>query len=162
MAGRPPKPTELRILQGTFKKGRDDFRNLPKFDSDYDSDYDSYSPHNIYKNIIYNVPKDYYNFKIIFDNISKNVDQVAFANYCELYGQWVKATRLINERGLFKLTDTTETVSPVHATQLRISELLKKYADAFGITPASRSRIDIRPRKQGADKQSDSKFGKFA
>lgn len=82
------------------------------------------------------------------------VDKDALGIYCELYAQWVQASDMIQKKGIViadpryadKKTKADKPIvvpvlSPYFKASLKLAEQMKQMLCEFGMTPASRTRI---------------------
>lgn len=84
------------------------------------------------------------------------VDYTALAAYCQTYERWVKAERIINEKGpIIKTTNGNYIQSPLVGIANKALELMHKYLTEFGMTPSSRTRVSVAPQKPKG------KFGEY-
>jgi P27 family predicted phage terminase small subunit len=81
----------------------------------------------------------------------KYVDRAALAAYCEAYGRWQQAEKLVQEKGLLVKTKNGNVIqSPaVGVANVAMRDMLKLLKE-FGMTPVSRSRL---PAKAGEKKE---------
>ena len=77
------------------------------------------------------------------------VDRAALAMYCQAWGRWVEAERMLAETGLVdKTTHGNVIQNPYLGIANRAWEQLRKMLPEFGLTPASRSRIEVKPGQE--------------
>lgn len=150
-AGRPPKPTKLKLIQGTFRKGRAKNEAKPE----------AAIPH---------VPSQLSDeAKVEWSRISSElmklgllsqIDRAALAVYCQCWADWADAADKVNRHG--KVIKTGERIvehkdgsieksggnlveNPYFSVMKRSAELVHKFLTEFGMTPASRTRINAAP-----------------
>ena len=80
----------------------------------------------------------------------KLVDRAALAAYCEAFGRWQQAEKLVQEKGLLVKTKNGNVIqSPaVGVANVAMRDMLKLLKE-FGMTPVSRSRLKVdKPEKE--------------
>lgn len=81
------------------------------------------------------------------------IDGAALAAYCTAYGRWVEAERNVQKYGTVMLSP--DKGWPVQSPYLSIAnkamEQMHKFLTEFGMTPSSRSRIQVEPPQEAAD-----------
>lgn len=144
MKGRKPKPTQSKVLQGTFRKDRHSGAEaapevaLPEAP-------DHLSPDAVQE--WSRVSEELYSCGLL-----SRVDRAALAAYCVVYARWAEAESGIREKGLLiKAPSGAIQQSPLVGIANRALDLMHKYMVEFGMTPSSRSRIKVDPPK-GDDK----------
>ncbi len=71
------------------------------------------------------------------------VDRAALAAYCQCYGRWVEAERMLETTPkLLKTKSGYVQQSPWLSVSNKQLELMGRYMAELGITPASRSRVE--------------------
>ncbi len=71
------------------------------------------------------------------------VDRAALAGYCQAWARWVRAERELTKRGEVILgVHGTLKVSPWHTVAKNAKEEMRKFLVEFGMSPASRSRVE--------------------
>jgi P27 family predicted phage terminase small subunit len=74
------------------------------------------------------------------------IDRAAFALYCDSYGRWVETTEAIRTYGLMvKSKNGIPMQSPYLAVANKAAEQMRLLLGEFGMTPASRSRVNAEP-----------------
>ncbi len=86
-----------------------------------------------------------------------NIDQDALAVYCELYAQWVEAGNMIRKKGMViadpryadRKTESGKAMvvpilSPYFRASMKLSDQMKQMLVEFGMTPSSRTRVQVR------------------
>ena len=70
------------------------------------------------------------------------VDQAAFASYCQAYARWKEAEEFMTQHGTIVKTKSGywQQVPQVSIAQTYL-KIMNKIAEQFGLTPAARSRI---------------------
>ena len=74
--------------------------------------------------------------------ILTQVDMAAFAGYCQAYARWKEAEEFITQHGSIVKTPSGywQQVPQVSIAQTYL-KIMNRFAEQFGLTPASRSRI---------------------
>lgn len=135
-AGRKPKPTELKVLQGN--PGKRPVRRMRKAAAvkrtpsppDYLTD--------VGKKEWRRVGKLLSALQVLTDS-----DLTALAAYCDAYSRWLDARKLIEEQGL-----TTETgagnlkAHPATAVVHQAMTEMRQFMVELGLTPSSRTRVN--------------------
>lgn len=141
MAGRPPKPTALKKLQGNPGK-----RPLNKAEPKLAAALPSCPRHlsREARKEWHRVSKELYEAGLL-----TMVDRAALAGYCQAWGRWVNAERdLANQ----SLTLTTEKGYSYPNPLLGIAKTalaeMHTFMAAFGMTPSSRSKVTIDKPKE--------------
>jgi len=75
------------------------------------------------------------------------IDQSTFAVYCQAYGDWLEATRLLNKLGVANWYSETESgyrqVIPEVAVRDKAYQVMQRLETRFGLDPSSRSGISV-------------------
>ncbi|MBS4062723.1 MAG: phage terminase small subunit P27 family [Bacteroidetes bacterium] len=72
------------------------------------------------------------------------VDKDALAMYCVIYVRWLKAERMVREKGeIIKTAAGNIIQNPYLAIANRALDQLNKLGAEFGMTPSSRSRVKV-------------------
>lgn len=138
MKGARPKPTQLRILQGNPGKHPINIREPkpapsvpecpPELSADAKAEWARLSE---------------YLFRL---GMITEADRAAFAGYCQAYGRWLEAERILAEEGEILITDKGNSVqNPWLWVANRALEQMYKFLIEFGLSPASRCRLKITP-----------------
>lgn len=74
--------------------------------------------------------------------ILTEVDMAAFAGYCQAYARWKEAEEFITQHGSIVKTPSGywQQVPQVSIAQTYL-KIMNRFAEQFGLTPSSRSRI---------------------
>jgi P27 family predicted phage terminase small subunit len=144
-AGRPRKPTKLKILEGEPNKDRINYNEpQPPEGDERCPSFLSPEARKEWKRI---VPE----LKAL--GLFTTIDRAELAIYCQNWGRYVQA-----ERGLKKITNClhrTEAgniiTSPLLWVANKAADLAHKSLIEFGMTPASRSRISVNNDKDLED-----------
>lgn len=136
-AGRPRKPTVLKVLEGNPGK-----RPLPKGEPkpipkapDCPSVLDR-EGRKEWRRIVAELEPL---------GLLTRIDMAALAGYCMAYSRWVGAENMIRKHGmLVKSPNGYPMQSPYLAIANKAIDQMKAFLTEFGMTPASRSRIDLK------------------
>ena len=133
-AGRKPKPTNIKILEGNPGK-----RPLNK-----------YEPKPLKKAppcpkwLEPEAKKEWRRLAKTLEamGVLTDADMAAFAGYCQAYARWKEAEERITDRGLVIRTPSgyPQQVPYISIAQQYL-KLMQQFAEQFGLTPAARSRI---------------------
>jgi P27 family predicted phage terminase small subunit len=78
--------------------------------------------------------------------IVSQLDRAALAAYCQAYGRWVEAERVLKETPpLIKLPSGYIQPSPWLGISNKQLELMQRFMSELGLSPVSRSRVQILP-----------------
>lgn len=138
MRGRPPKPTALKVLSGTFRKDRQNTREpkpaagipgCPKFlNSTAKAEWRRIAP------------------ELARLGLLTSIDRACLAAYCQLWGRWQEAEAVLRRGGLTFTTPNGFMQKRPEVTIARESmALLRNFASEFGFSPASRTRVRAVP-----------------
>ena len=132
--GRKPKPTALKVLEGNPGKRRLN-DNEPKPDKKAPSCPKWLEPE---------AKKEWRRLakKMEMMGVLTEVDMAAFAGYCQAYARWKEAEEFISQHGTIVKTPSGywQQVPQVSIAQTYL-KVMNRFAEQFGLTPASRSRI---------------------
>ena len=83
--------------------------------------------------------------------ILTQVDMAAFAGYCQAYARWKEAEEFITQHGSIVKTPSGywQQVPQVSIAQTYL-KIMNKFAEQFGLTPSSRSRIIASSESNGS------------
>lgn len=133
-AGRKPKPTNIKILEGNPGK-----RPL-----------NEYEPKPLKKAppcpkwLEPEAKKEWRRLAKTLEamGVLTDADMAAFAGYCQAYARWKEAEERITDRGLVIRTPSgyPQQVPYISIAQQYL-KLMQQFAEQFGLTPAARSRI---------------------
>ena len=136
MPGPPPKPTSLRLLNGN--PGKRPINNneptppveMPRCPAHLND---------VAKKEWRRISKD-----LLRLNLLSKIDGTALAIYCEAYSRWVEACDQIRQFGMVLRSPKQAILmqSPYLPIANKAIEQMKAMLLEFGMTPASRSRID--------------------
>jgi P27 family predicted phage terminase small subunit len=137
-SGPPRTPTNLKLLRGTFRQDR-------------------VTPHEPKPELAIPPVPDHLSAeaKLEWERVSQElhqlgllsrIDRAALAAYCECWADWVKATTKVHETGeVIKTAAGNVIENPYYSIKKRAAELMHKFLTEFGMTPASRTRINADP-----------------
>lgn len=134
MAGRKPKPTALKELEGNPGK-----RKLNKSEAK-----PSKAMPECPSWLLPEAKKEWMRLSENLNNLGllSKVDRAAFAAYCQSYARWKEAHEHIDEEGSTFVTNTGyQQQSPWVGIANTNQKLMMQAASEFGLTPSSRSRI---------------------
>lgn len=152
----PRKPSKLKLIQGTYRKDRV-AGHEPKPEIE-----------------IPPVPSHLADeAKVEWGRVSQDlsqlglltrIDRAALAAYCECWADWVDASRLCaskdgQDRKVIKTAAGNFVENPYFSIKKRSAELMHKFLTEFGMTPASRTKIDASPLPVAKDGNPFSRIG---
>jgi P27 family predicted phage terminase small subunit len=82
--------------------------------------------------------------------VLSRLDRAALAGYCQAYGRWVEAeTKLKETPAILKMPSGYIQQNPWLTIATKQMELMQRFAAELGMTPSSRSRVEIirRPKE---------------
>jgi P27 family predicted phage terminase small subunit len=141
MAGRRPKPTALKKLEGNPGK-----RPL--------NEREPILPPAVLRCPRHLEPEARKEWRRVVHELNAaglltRVDRAALAAYCQLYARWIAAEKEIQADGLI-LTTAKGGVMQNPAVRIAATSLdgMRKYLVELGMTPSSRSRLKVAPPKK--------------
>jgi len=155
MAGRKPKPTALKILQGNPGKRKLN-KNEPKPRTEIPScpTWLTAMAQMEWKRIVPQLKK--------LGLISK-LDRSALAAYCQAFGRWQDAELEIRKYGFVCITDKGNVIQrPEVGIANKALEQMYKFLTEFGMSPASRTKLSVAIKKPEDDMDAFMKRGKKA
>ena len=151
MRGRKPKPTKLKILQGTFRPDR---HTGAEADPDVVLPDPPKSLNKVAKAKWLELTRELYSCGLL-----TTLDVDALENYCVLYARWLKAEEDISKNGLIYKTPSGAWVqTPFVGISNRTLDIMNKIRTDFGMTPVARTRARATPPKK---KGEDNPFAQF-
>ena len=135
MAGRKPKPTQLKVIQGTARSDRQ-VKNEPKPTGDLKDYPDHFSPEHIeiWEYAIENAPK----------GLLKMLDRAQLEIWVNAYVLYRDAINKVNLTGqVVKAPSGYAMPSPYLTNANKLALTMMKAASEMGFTPASRTRISL-------------------
>lgn len=150
---RPPKPTALKILQGEPNKNRINFNEPQPTGKTTAPKFLNKHALNEWKRITPELERL---------GLFTKIDRASLAAYCQVYGRWVETENKINElidkaaktggdasnAYLLKTQAGNVIISPLLSVANRCLEQMKAFLIEFGMTPVSRSRINLAPKEE--------------
>jgi P27 family predicted phage terminase small subunit len=139
-SGPPKTPTNLKLLKGTFRQDRV-APNEPKPEV-------AIPPVPPHLSDEAKVEWVRVSGELATLGLLTRIDRAALATYCECWSDWVKATTKVHETGeVIKTTAGNVIENPYYSIKKRSAELMHKFLTEFGMTPASRTRINAAPQE---------------
>lgn len=138
MAGRRPKPTQLKRLQGN--PGR---RPLNENEPEPDAVVPTRPG--------WLLPEAKREWSRVVPQLQRLglltiVDRAALASYCQWWARWVQAEKVLQEKGLiFETPNGYVQQRPEVAIAQKASDRCRQFCTEFGLTPSSRSRLSVAP-----------------
>lgn len=132
--GRKPKPTSIKILEGNpGKRKLNAYEPTPERTAPQCPDWLCDGAKEEWKRLA---------DKMEQMGILTEVDMAAFAGYCQSYARWKEAEEFISRHGAIVKTPSGywQQIPQVSIAQQYLKDM-QKFAEQFGLTPASRSRI---------------------
>jgi len=78
--------------------------------------------------------------------VMTTVDRAALAAYCVAYARWAEAEEMVTRLGtVVKTANGNMIQNPYLSVANRAMEQMAKLAGEFGMTPSSRSRVQVQP-----------------
>lgn len=155
--GRKPKPSYLKLVTGTARKGRtnkaepkpDLARPMPPTELSDDAKVEW----GRVSDILYKL------------GILTEIDRGILAAYCQSYGRWMQAERTLAK--MAKMDDSTGALmiktqggntiqNPIVGIANKAMADMAKYATDLGMTPSARSRVTTKPKE---DDDAASRYG---
>ena len=154
MAGRKPKPTKLKVLEGNPGK-----RPLNMDEPEYDSIESECPGH------LNDYAKEEWERIVALlseSGVLTEVDTASLAGYCQLYGRWVQLeTDILTEGNTIEdnrfnkdgdIVSAKITINP-KVTEARLTlQQMRAFSTEFGMTPSARTRLSVEPPKKEVDK----------
>jgi P27 family predicted phage terminase small subunit len=151
MAGRRPKPSNLRLLQGNPGK-RALNANEPK-----PAQVAPNPPEHLSETAL----KEWSRMseQLLRLGLLTVADRAAFAAYCTIYARWVDAEESLKKTGpVVRAPSGFPILSPYYTVANQSLQQMRAYLIEFGLTPASRSRISV-GQNESNDPMEDFLFG---
>ena len=152
--GRKPLPTALKELEGDRGKGR---RPLNKDEPT--------PPQDNVKCPAWLMPEAKKEWKRLSSKMEQmgvltEVDMAAFAGYCQSYARWKENEEFITKNGSLVRTPSGywQQVPQVSIAQQYMKQM-ERFAEQFGLTPASRSRLIADESPKGASDELENLLG---
>jgi P27 family predicted phage terminase small subunit len=137
-AGRKPKPTHLKLLQG--KPGHRQLNENEPQPEELDAQPEP--PSHLSGEARAEWDRAY---PILARNrLITEADLTAFAAYCQAYGRWQQAESELAKQGSIVLAPSGFPIqNPYLAVSNKAVEHMHKFLTEFGMTPSSRSRVQV-------------------
>lgn len=135
-AGRPPKPTALKLVDGDKNKERIN-ENEPKPDT-------TMPPVPSYLDAM--AKRHWRDMAEVLNSLGllTSIDRDMFAAYCTAYSNWRKAEAVVRDEGMTFTTDKGEIKRRPETTIAKEQMTIwKALASEFGMTPSSRTKIQV-------------------
>jgi P27 family predicted phage terminase small subunit len=134
MRGRKPKPTAVKVLAGNpGKRALNHAEPRPKVVRPRPPEHLSDEEKAKWKLVV----RELHPLGLV-----TTIDVDALAMYCVIYARWVKAERMVREKGeIIKTAAGNIIQNPYLSIANRALEQLNKLGAEFGMTPSSRSRV---------------------
>jgi P27 family predicted phage terminase small subunit len=141
MRGRKPKPTKLKRLAGNPGK-----RLLNKHEARIAPEIPTCPSH-----LLGEARREWKRItpELYSVGLLTLIDRAAIAGYCTAWARYVKAEKQLSKRGEVEVgVNGTLKVSPWHTVAKNAKEEMRKYLVEFGMSPASRSRVEAAEMEQ--------------
>jgi len=135
--GRPRKPTALKILHGDFAK---DPQRRNRAEPQVAAGIPD-CPNWLTKDARQEWKRVTEELKSM--NVVTPPDRAALEAYCIIHGRWREALRQIAREGLTLSSETGSYENPASKIAARCEDQIHRYLCQFGLTPASRSRVNV-------------------
>lgn len=134
MQGRKPKPTALKVLAGNpGKRAINHAEPTPRVVMPKPPEHLSDAEKEKWKSTV----RELYPLGLV-----TNIDKDHLAMYCTIYVRWVKAERMVRDKGeIIKTAAGNIIQNPYLSIANRALDQLNKLGAEFGMTPSSRSRV---------------------
>lgn len=141
MAGRRPKPTKLKVIQGNpGKRPLNPREPVPAADAPTRPGWLLPEAKREWSRIVPELRRL---------GLLTKVDRAALASYCQCWARLVEAQQVLDRKGLtFETPNGYIQQRPEVAMTHKLMSLLKAFLIEFGLTPASRSRLQVESEKE--------------
>lgn len=142
MAGRKPKPTVLKELQGNpGKRPLNQHEPKPKVKRPTAPRFLEGEAKKEWNRMV----------KLLLAlNLVTEVDRAALAAYCQAWARWIEAEEAIRSDGMVIETDKGNLIqSPYVGIANQAMKQMRAFLVEFGMTPSSRSRVSVPPVDDG-------------
>jgi len=146
--GRPRKPTALKVLHGDFEKNPN---RRPKGEPVVDDGTPKMPTHldRLARNEWRRICEELRQLKVL-----TTVERGALEQYCVAYSEWRQAVKTAREQGRYFTTDTGLKEHPASKTMRALAVICHKYLSEFGLTPSSRTRLQVTETTAASDLES--------
>lgn len=142
MAGRRPKPTEMKKLDGNPGK-----RPLNKDEPQPRVKQPTCPAH-----LVGQARTEWYRMvKLLIElKLLTEVDRAALAGYCQSWARWVEAEQEIRSGGMTIVTEKGNVIqSPYVGIANQAMKQMRAFLIEFGMTPSSRARVKVSSADEG-------------
>lgn len=142
--GRKPKPTALKLLEGNpGKRAINHAEPQPEKKAPKCPDW-----------LLAEAKKEWRRMarELELMGLLTTMDMTAFAGYCQAYARWQEAEMFIAQHGSIFITPSgyVQQVPQVSIAQQNL-KIMQSFSAEFGLTPASRSRLQVGAGGNGTD-----------
>jgi len=135
MQGRRPKPTALKVIEGNAGKRRLNENEPKPTGIPTCPGHLSKEARKEWKRI---------SKELLTCGLLTSVDRAALAGYCQAYARWVEAEEKVAHLGhVVKSPSGYPVQNPYLSIANTCLDQIRKFATEFGLTPASRSRLQV-------------------
>jgi P27 family predicted phage terminase small subunit len=154
----PRKPTNMKVIEGTFRTDR----------ANPDEPRPAVEIPSCPAQLSAGAKREWYRIAALLEEMGlvAKVNRASLAAYCSLYARWIKAESEIAAEGeIYKVitgekraVDGTVTVfysykkSPWVDIALKCAVEMRHFANEFGLTPASQSKVSAKPKEKADPK----------
>lgn len=140
----PRKPTKLKVIQGTYRADRAAPREPQPEPCVPD----------VPSHLSVEAAAEWARISVELHKVGllARIDRAALSAYCEAWSDWIDASKhcankidadgKVSDRKVIKTTAGNFVENPYFSIKKRAMELMHKFAIEFGMTPASRTRIN--------------------
>jgi len=152
LKGRKPKPTKLKVIQGTFRKDRAN-SNEPDPEVKIPSPPDFLNADALQE--WGRMSEKLYQLGMLAD-----IDRGIFAAYCQAFGRWAEAERMIKEKGILVKTSNGNIIqSPLVGIANKAIKEMRDNAAIMGIPATMRSKVHPITDKEQTERSGFRQFG---
>jgi len=140
MKGRKPKPTALRLIDGSRNRRANPREPRPEVKAPTCPAHLNPTAKAEWRRLAQ---------QMVSLGVISELDRAALAAYCQAYGRWVEAERKLKETpALIKLPSGYIQPSPWLGIANKQLELMIRYMSELGLSPVSRTRVHaVRPKQ---------------
>ena len=147
MAGRPRKPTALKLLHGDFDINPNRQNHNEPVTDNAAPDCPAY--------LIGDARKEWHRLSVELGGIRvlSTVDRLALEQCCQTYGYWRDCCRVLKREGLFLTSPICDRAgnqigeqtieNPAANAARKYSDQIQRLLAQFGLTPAARTRLTV-------------------
>jgi P27 family predicted phage terminase small subunit len=142
--GRKPKPTKMKVVQGTFRKDRANI-NEPKLKNQLPPCPDFLEG---------KARQEYFRIgrKLERIGVLTEIDDLALICLCQSWAEFIEATEQARKTGmLVKSPSGYPILNPYVTLANQALKRVKSFLTEFGMTPSSRCRVNADPDETGGD-----------